>query len=373
MLPETLYMVWLSLLGRPNYLMYTELAKRFGNPENIYHALTGGEIPEPLRDNAQIRKAQDPSLMERAENIIGTADKSGMRIITLLDDIYPYKLSNLPAAVPTVLYAYGRFPAETEEGDAPAVAVVGARNCSAAGRMNSHTYSKVFARWGVTVVSGLARGCDGAAHRGALDGGGYTIGVMASGADVVYPPEHRRLAEEIIDKGGLILSESPPGTEPKKQLFPARNRIIAGLTDATLVVEAAIRSGALITADRALEADRNVFAMPGNVNEPLAAGCNELIRNGAICASTPWVILEELGIDTGDKKGVKRIMPPGWIKGLPPVQSAVAGCVYRGTSTFSDICEKTEFSAGDVAGALTLLEIRGLVRRDERDQYYIAV
>jgi len=366
-------MIWLSLLGKPNYLLYTELSKAYGRPEAIYNALQENGFPAEYRSRDAFRKAQDPATLEKAKRILDESNRCGIRIVTLHDDIYPFKLSNLPAAVPLVLYGYGRFPAETESGEGPSIAIVGSRNCSAAGRMNAHTYAKVLARWGVTVVSGLARGCDGAAHRGALDGNGYTVGVLASGVDVIYPPEHRSLAAEIIDKGGLILSESPPGTEPVKQLFPARNRIIAGLTDGTLVVEAAIRSGALITSERALEADRNVFALPGNVNDPLAAGCNELIRNGAICASTPWVILEELGIDTGDKKRVKRILPPGWIKGLPPVQSAVAGCVYNGTSTFSAICDKTEFSTGDVAGALTLLEIRGLVRRDERDQYYIAV
>ena len=167
------------------------------------------------------------------------------------------------------------------------------------------------------------------------------------------------------------MSESPPGCIPARQLFPARNRIIAGLCQATLVVEAAHRSGALITADKAIEADRTVFALPGDVRNPMAYGCNELIRQGAICVTDIGVIYDELGIDPEGGKAHGGVSN-GWLIGLPYPLGRVADAVMKGSENAEAIAEKTELDAGTVAGSLTMLEIRGIVRRNDYGDYSIA-
>ncbi len=184
----------------------------------------------------------------------------------------------------------------------PAVAVVGARSCSAYGAQVARTLARELAAAGLVVVSGLARGIDGEAHRGALDAGGATVAVLGCGIDRDYPARHAELARRLVEAGGLVVSEYEPGVEPAPWRFPARNRIIAGLALATVVVEARERSGALITADFALELGREVFAVPGEITSSLAAGTNRLIRQGA----APLLETE----DVLDALGIARLRPP---------------------------------------------------------------
>jgi len=213
--------------------------------------------------------------------------KRRIRAVTWYDEEYPPLLRET-SQPPWVLYAIGR----TELLRLPCVAVVGTRTPTAYGSRAAVELGRTLGEAGAAVVSGLARGIDGAAHRGALAGGGATIAVVGGGPDVVYPPEHRPLYAELAERG-LILSEFPPGTRVAPGLFPLRNRIIAGLSLATVVVEAALRSGSLITADQALDESRDVFAVPGPITSPKSRGTNELIRQGARIVTEPFDIVRE--------------------------------------------------------------------------------
>ncbi|MEO3945116.1 DNA-processing protein DprA [Gorillibacterium sp. CAU 1737] len=210
-----------------------------------------------------------------------------VRAITIYDEDYPALLKQT-SQPPWVLYAIGR----TELLPLPCVAVVGTRTPTAYGTRVAEELGKLLDQSGGVAVSGLARGIDGAVHRGALSGSGGTIAVVGGGPDVIYPPEHRALYTEMATRG-LILSEFPPGTRISPGLFPLRNRIIAGLSLGTVVVEAAVRSGSLITADQALDESRDVFAVPGPISSPKSRGTHELIRQGARIVIEPADIIRE--------------------------------------------------------------------------------
>lgn len=204
---------------------------------------------------------------------------------------YPERLKAL-SRMPAGLYVKGTLPKE----DIPAVAIAGARMCSAYGRQQAFAYAKVLAEHGIQIISGLAYGIDASAHEGALAGGGKTFAVLGCGVDICYPKENYPLYRQILSKGGGVLSEFPMGSAPEAWHFPVRNRIISGLSDAVLIVEAKERSGSLITADYALEQGKSVFALPGRVGDSLSKGCNYLLYQGAGVAYSPECIMEELGI-----------------------------------------------------------------------------
>lgn len=210
-------------------------------------------------------------------------------VCTWRDPLYPALLRET-SDPPAVLFFQG-----TLQPDEKSIAVVGARKSTLGGIHTAEAFSRALAEAGVTVVSGGARGADSAAHRGALQGKGRTVAVTACGLDVVYPPENRRLFEEICRSGGAVITEFPPGTPPLGRQFPARNRIIAGMSAGILVTEAARRSGSLITADFALEEGRDVFAVPGSIWSAMSTGTNGLIRSGAFCAVSAASVLEEYG------------------------------------------------------------------------------
>lgn len=237
----------------------------------------------------------------------------------------------------------------------PAVAVVGARSCSAYGASVARTLGRELATAGLVVVSGLARGIDGEAHRGALEGGGLTVAVLGCGIDRDYPRAHAGLAER-IRASGAVVSEYPPGTEPAPWRFPARNRIIAGLSLATVVVEARERSGALITADFALELGREVFAVPGEITAALSAGTNDLLRQGAAPLLSAADVLGALGLEPPE-------LPP-----LPPVSPAAASVLRLladGPREADGIARLAGRSSAEVAAALVELELAGLVEQGE--------
>jgi DNA processing protein len=243
-----------------------------------------------------------------------------------------------------------RGEADPELLSRPAVGVVGARACSAYGRAVARTLGRDLAAAGVVVVSGMARGIDGEAHRGALDGGGATVAVLGCGIDRDYPAAHAELARRIAATG-LIVSEYEPGVEPAPWRFPARNRIIAGLSRAVVVVEARERSGALITVDFALEQGRDVLAVPGEVTSALSAGSNALLRCGAAPALSVDDVLETIGVTVAK---VTRAEPVG-----------AAGRVYAalrdGPCTVDELARVVALPAAEVAALLTALELEGLV------------
>lgn len=237
----------------------------------------------------------------------------------------------------------------------PAVAVVGARSCSTYGAQVARELAQELAGAGVVVVSGLARGIDGEAHRGALAGGGLTVAVLGCGIDRDYPRAHAELARRIA-ASGLLVSEYPAGVEPAPWRFPARNRIVAGLAAATVVVEARERSGALITADFALELGRDVFAVPGEITSGLSKGTNDLIRQGATPLLAPDDVLEALGLERS---------APQAPKGLSSEGEAVLGFLARGAASLDEISRGTGVGSAEVAVALTELELAGLVAQGD--------
>jgi DNA processing protein len=234
---------------------------------------------------------------------------------------------------------------------APVVAIVGARSCTDYGAHVARSLARDLVAAGVVVVSGLARGVDGWAHRGALDSGGPTVAVLGCGVDRDYPRAHAALAAE-IGRSGLIVSEYPPGVLPAPWRFPARNRIVAGLSQATLIVEARERSGALITADFALEEGRDVLAVPGEITSALSRGTNELIRLGAAPVTGVADVLEVLGID-----------PPEGPPAAPASASAAAvlSALDAGASTADEVARLSGLAPGTAAAALTELELAGVV------------
>ena len=242
----------------------------------------------------------------RALAVRESQEKEGIRFVYFGEETYPKRLRNIPNPPFGVFYK-GKLPKE----DRPAVSVIGARECSEYGRRCAELFGKSLAGYGVQIISGMARGIDGTSQRAALDGGGETFGILGSGVDVVYPKENMFLFRDVIANGGVI-SEYRPGTEAKSVLFPARNRIIAGLCDVLLVVEARHRSGTYITVCQALEQGRDIYAVPGRITDGLSDGCNQLIKDGAGIASDPGVILDALSVNytmqslSGRFEGVKK-------------------------------------------------------------------
>jgi len=216
------------------------------------------------------------------------ADRPGRHVMGRHDPRYPWRLATLPDP-PPVLFVSG----DPEVLDQPQLAVVGSRNPSAGGAENAAAFAGALAGHGLVIASGLALGIDGAAHRAALDAGGLSVAVSATGPDRVYPARHRQLARDIVAEGAVV-TELSPGTPPRGRNFPQRNRILSGLTAGVLVVEATPRSGSLISARLAMEQGREVFAVPGSIHNPLARGCHALIRQGAKLVETADDILEEL-------------------------------------------------------------------------------
>lgn len=276
---------WLALLHLPGVgpVRLHELLARHGSPRQLFEQ--GG------RDaalEAELREALRAPAWDAVEHDLSWAG-DGRTIITRDDPRYPPLLAQVHDA-PPLLYVHGNVDALVQ----PQLAMVGSRNPTPLGEETAQQFARVLAGAGLTITSGLALGIDGAAHRGALAARGQTIAVFGTGPDRIYPARHRDLAHAIVDGGGALVSEYPPGTPPLPGHFPRRNRIISGLSLGTLVVEAALRSGSLLTARSAAEQGREVFAIPGSIHNPLARGCHRLIRDGAKLVETAQDVLEEL-------------------------------------------------------------------------------
>jgi DNA processing protein len=233
--------------------------------------------------------APDPERERAVEQALEWAARPGHRLLSLIDPDYSGPLLHT-ADPPVLLYARGAPEALRR----PCLAIVGSRTPTAGGARTAPAVARTLADTGLVIASGLARGIDSAAHVGALSRAGGTIAVLGTGVDAVYPPENRSLADAIAEGGGVVLSEMPLGSGPRKSGFPRRNRVIAGLSLGVLVVEAALRSGSLITARLAAEAGRDVFAIPGSIHSPLSRGCHLLIKQGARLVECAQDVLSEL-------------------------------------------------------------------------------
>ena len=307
--------------------------------------------------------------VETAEKKLEDFQKSGIFFVPLWDDDYPERLRRIPDP-PAALYGIGRFPAETGEKQRKTAAVVGARAASAYGQEMAAYFGRGLAKEGVTVVSGMARGADGIAQTAALRAGGFSVAVLGCGVDVCYPPENKKLYDMLRDRG-CIVSEYPPGTQPNAHLFPPRNRIISGLSDLVLVVEAREKSGTLITVDMALEQGRDVFAVPGRITDICSRGCNRLIGNGAGAAVSVAQILRELyGEDRAEQKPAVK----SGESSLSPFRRAVLEALDTTPESLDSMVlrlrrEGWEASVPAVMEELVFLELDGLAG-SSGGQYY---
>ena len=384
---------WLWLTELPGLTNQTRLAllRHFPTPEDVYYAdpeevlLTEGIT----REQAKLLEDKDCA---RADRILADCQRLDADILTIQDAGYPNRLRNIYDP-PCLLYVRGRLPAFDDEAS---VAVVGTRSCTPYGISSAEKLGYGLAAGGAVVVSGLARGVDSAALRGALRAGGTVTAVLGNGLDVVYPPENQYLYEDVAAAGALI-SEYPPGTPPEGRHFPVRNRILSGLCLGTLVVEAPARSGALITANTALEQGRDVFAVPGPIDAPASVGCNRLIRDGAGLVSDAWDILREyeprfpdklrregakespavLGYQARQKTEPKPVPPSVSLSrndlSLTDDQICLLRTLTEEPMLVDDLVELTDIPTRRVLSALTVLEIEHLVTQHSGKRYARAV
>ena len=349
------------------------LVNHFGSLEAIFSASMaelevvhgiGSRVAEAL-----FRSRQQDDVVERE---LERAAACGLRIVCQEDSDYPRPLLNIPDP-PICLYIRGRL----EPADCVAVAIVGTRRCSHYGREQALRFGEALGSAGFTVVSGLARGIDSCAHRGALSGGGRTVAVLGNGLGSIYPPEHDSLAAEIVDSGAVV-SELAVDVAPDAKNFPRRNRLIIGLSLGVIVVEAGKRSGALITSRLASEYNREVFAVPGQVDQPeVSAGVNRLIRDGQAKLITCLDdVLDELA-QVGEIMGrdVASSVGPGTDDAsiqtahLAPHENAVLSAVVSGAEDADAICTTTGLDTARVTSTLTALQLKGLIKRLPGDRF----
>jgi DNA processing protein len=342
-------------LGR---VRFQQLEDHFGSLEQAWRA-SAGEFRSAGLDDGAVR-----SIMETRDTIdpateAERVERAGLTAFTWHDDAYPKQLREIFDR-PPVLFVRGEITQADEWG----VAVVGTRRVSVYGRQAAEELSRGLAANRVTVLSGLARGVDGVAHRAALDAGGRTIAVLACGLDMIYPPEHKRLADQIVERGALV-SEYGLGVEPRGDFFPRRNRIMSGMSLGVLVVEGDIKSGALITARIALEQNREVFAVPGSIYSPNSRGTNKLIQDGeAKLTLDVQDVLTELNLSMATHQiEATELIPPDETEGVV-FKNLGAEPVY-----VDDLRRSCGLPIAAVTSALAMLELKGLARQVGRMNY----
>jgi DNA processing protein len=327
------------------------LIEVFGDIERAWHA-----SPDDLRKiGIDARTIENFTLTRRDVSLDKVWDhiqNLGIKVLTWDDDGYPARLREVTPS-PPVLYFRGNIHPD----DHWAVAIVGTRRITSYGQQVTERIATKLSHAGIAIVSGLARGIDSVAHQAALDSGGRTIAVLGCGVDRIYPPENRKLAGKILERGAL-LSDYPPGTPPEASNFPPRNRIISGLSMATVVVEAGKRSGALITASYAAEQGREVFAVPGNVLAPQSRGTNRLIRDGARILLDPQEILEVLDLTRVTEQSAARTVLPS-----NAVEAQLFGVLSHEPLHVDDIRRQTKLNIEEVTSTLALMELKGMVRQ----------
>jgi DNA processing protein len=308
---------------------------------------------------ALLRSLRSHEFRDLAAATIQLCRQHSINILTPADPSFPRLLQEI-ADPPSVLYLRGSL----DPCDALSIAIVGTRTASHYGRAQAERFARVLSGAGLTIVSGLARGIDAAAHQGVMAAQtGRTIAVLSSGVLEVYPPQHTELAEHITQRGALI-SEMPPGTKPKKGMFPRRNRLISGLTLATLVIEASDRSGSLITARTAGEQGRDVFALPGLVTNPNARGSNRLIRDGAILVQDPDDLIESLGplVENVQLGPETTLIHPAELQ-LNEQERSVLQAIQLEPTTIDQIVVGSGLPVSRVLSTLSVLEMRRMIRR----------
>lgn len=349
---DVTYAYWLANISGIGTKTIRQLYKYCGSAKAVWH-LTGSELKKlyGITEEAAVRI----SCSKKQWDLDREWDKltaRGISFVSVEQRTYPGRLREIYDP-PYGLYYIGQLPKD----ETPAVSIVGGRACSRYGKDIAKRSGRSLAANGVSVISGMARGIDSFGHEGALDAGGNTYAVLGCGVNVVYPPENAALYERIVAQGG-ILSEYPPDMAPRPGFFPMRNRIIAGLCDVLLIIEAKEKSGSLITADCALEQGRDIYAAPGRITDPLSAGCNRLIRQGAGILLSPEELAGELGFLPEKNK-----LP------LEKSERLVYSCLDLHPKSMEKISEETALDIVTLAELLFALEEKGLVQEAWQNHY----
>ncbi len=367
---------WLALKSIPGVgnAAFLSLIERFGSPSNVFSADVPTLCTAAAISGKQAHAIASFKSWDRVLRQLDELEKKGIRILTCLDTLYPPNLLNIYDR-PVFLYVLGTLLKEDVN-----MAVIGSRRASAYGKYTTERFSRELALSGMTVVSGMARGIDSCAHRGALSVSGRTVAVLGCGLDVIYPPENKSLFAEISQNGALV-SEFPPGTQPMPFHFPSRNRIISGMSYGVLVVEAGEKSGSLITARLALEQGRDVFAIPGSIDSSASRGSNSLIKQGAKLVESVDDILEELmpqieifragrpadrdKASCGESLPQKNTTPPV----LCGLEKSIAQMLACKKMHADEIIAASGSAPADILSALTTMELKEIIQQHPGNFY----
>ena len=349
------YWIWLSSVEGIGPKRFYQLLSLFEDPRNVWDSLSNPNNLTAMKflgssTVQNLRNARNEGYFYR---LFESLERLKIRAVSRISEGYPAALTNIYDPPPT-LYVRGECPLEADR----MLAIVGSRRCTRDGQRAAREIAAGLAREDVIVVSGMPRGIDTHAHEGALVGQGRTIAVLGCGVDVVYPPENDGLMAQILDNGGAVISEYVPGTPPNAGNFPARNRIISGMTPGTLLVEGAKGSGAMITVRNALDQNRDVFAVPGSIYSPLSAMPNRLIVDGATPVISPWEILEYYR--WGERPEISDANPLKAIK-LEPDEQILVAPLQEQELSFEELANISGFSAAKLNSHLTMLELRGII------------
>lgn len=345
------YWVGFTLIKGIGAVRLQALIHHFGDLESAWRA-----APADLAEAGLGAKVIERVIQAREkvdlEKIWEQIARQGIQILTWEDEAYPSRLKEIDQP-PPVLYVRGEYLPE----DAFAVALVGTRRVTPYGRQITEEIAAFLAANGMTVISGLARGVDAIAHTAALKAGGRTLGILGSGVDRIYPPEHRALAEQMMERGAII-SDYAPGTPPEASNFPPRNRIISGLSLAVVVIEAGETSGALITAEFAAEQGREVFAVPGSILAPQSKGTNKLIQQGALPLLNASDLMQALNLTrVGEQKAARKALP------ADAVEAQLLAVLGEQPVHVDELRNQTGLPIEKVSATLTLMELKGMVRQ----------
>ncbi|MCM1495369.1 MAG: DNA-processing protein DprA [Bacteroides sp.] len=355
------YCFWLTFLYRIPLDRLHGYIDYYGTPKAFYEAEPEAlDILRPSERRQVLALREGETLLQRWEE----QKEKPYRFLSCLHPDYPARLKELKD-FPFGIFYEGTLPPK----EAPAVAIVGARNATIYGQELAYQFALELGRQGISVISGLANGIDAAAHRGCMDAGGYTMGILGSGINVIYPKENHNLYRSMERSGG-ILTEYVPDTRPLPMLFPRRNRLISVLSDLVLVVEAREQSGSLITVDFALEQGRDICAVPGRPCDSLSLGCNRLIQQGAKCVLSPADVLEEL-LEEGRfirQNQEKNLVNPDL--GLAPKEKMVYSCLRLEPKFIDEILCQLQLPVWEAVQILTDLVIKGVIRENPHHYYY---
>ncbi len=367
LLPEKHYQIALSLVPGVGSVLVRQLISYCGSATDVFQAPPGRLLKVPGIGEVTARAIRQPAVLTEAEAVMQRLEKLGAYSLFYTDAAYPARMKTVYDA-PALLYAQGaaNFNAPRTLG------IVGTRQATDYGRRITEDIIQAVQPFGVSIISGLAYGIDIAAHRASLTYQLPTVGVMASGLDIIYPSMHQKTAQDMLAQGGL-LTENRPGTKPDAHFFPARNRIIAGLSDAVVVVEAAAKGGALITAEYANNYHREVFAVPGGLSQAFSQGCNKLIReNKAQIYTRPQDIIEALNWDQPIDRPTRKLIAPALPTDFTNEESQIMALLRQQADMHvDDLSWQAQIPMGKLASLLLSLEFRGFVRTLPGKKYQV--